>query len=273
MIQENCALVVIGAGYAGLNALNAAAKYVPEGSTVVVVDAGRAWGGQWPDQYDFVRLHQPHVAYTAGERTWSITQQKGESYLAQKHEILQHFEDIVSKIVEEKKLRLVMLFKYTYQSHTVIGDKVRLIAHPMLEGALPVNIVATRMIKALGAQVLKKTPFNFNTNGIHSMTAADCCLPFANAQMMYSSDADKPIYIIGSGKTAMDTIIALSNLGPEVRERIRCVSGRGTFFLVREKLASIGGMMVEMMMRWDKTNGRSIMLVPALLLCCTFVCF
>ena len=31
------------------------------------------WGGQWPDQYGFVRLHQSYQQYTAGLRKWSIS--------------------------------------------------------------------------------------------------------------------------------------------------------------------------------------------------------
>ena len=38
--------------YAGINALNAAAKYLAHGSRVVVVDRNRRWGGQWIDQYE-----------------------------------------------------------------------------------------------------------------------------------------------------------------------------------------------------------------------------
>lgn len=41
-----CALVIIGAGYAGINALNAAARYLKPGDRVVVVDRGVKFGGR-----------------------------------------------------------------------------------------------------------------------------------------------------------------------------------------------------------------------------------
>ncbi len=37
-MKEHCTLVIIGAGYAGVCALNAAAQYLKPGDTVVVVD-------------------------------------------------------------------------------------------------------------------------------------------------------------------------------------------------------------------------------------------
>jgi cation diffusion facilitator CzcD-associated flavoprotein CzcO len=58
---RDCDLCIVGAGYAALNGLNAAAKYMNRGERVVVVDKRASWGGQWNDQYDFVRLHQPYA--------------------------------------------------------------------------------------------------------------------------------------------------------------------------------------------------------------------
>ena len=40
MAAEDCALCIVGAGYAGLNAFNAAAEYLPVGAKVVVIDRG-----------------------------------------------------------------------------------------------------------------------------------------------------------------------------------------------------------------------------------------
>ena len=59
--------------------------------------------------------------------------------------------------------------------------------------------------------------------------------PACNALMQFSKDRDKPIVIIGSGKTAMDTMNALdSELGASVAGRIRCVTGHGAWFMVRD---------------------------------------
>ena len=45
--MEACDLCIIGAGYTGLGALDAATKYLSPGSRVVVVDRGYRWGGHW----------------------------------------------------------------------------------------------------------------------------------------------------------------------------------------------------------------------------------
>src|SRR6266700_5767901 len=59
-VVHDCELCIVGAGYAALNALNAAAKYLNKGDRVVVIDRNETWGGQWLGQYDFIRLHQPY---------------------------------------------------------------------------------------------------------------------------------------------------------------------------------------------------------------------
>ena len=87
-MEEQCELAIIGAGYAAISAFNAAAKYLPLGSTVVIVDRGTKWGGQFTTQYDYVRLHQPYQQFTAGEREWAIAKVKPPTYLATKMEIL-----------------------------------------------------------------------------------------------------------------------------------------------------------------------------------------
>ena len=59
--------------------------------------------------------------------------------------------------------------------------------------------------------------------------------PACNALMQFSKDRDKPIFVIGSGKTAMDTMNALdSELGASVAGRIRCVTGHGAWFMMRD---------------------------------------
>ena len=50
-MKESCALVIIGNGYAGICALNAAAQYHKRGDKIIVLDQGMAWGGQWVYQY------------------------------------------------------------------------------------------------------------------------------------------------------------------------------------------------------------------------------
>jgi len=232
----NCDLCIVGAGYAGLNAYNAAAKYLPNGARVIVIDRGARWGGQWPETYGFVRLHQPHRMFTAGERRWSI--HKPEAHLATKGEILNHFDDIVSMATSERDLELVELFRYQYEApFRIEGDRVCLTALPLEGGAPAIEVNAARMIDASGFDVAAKRPLTFSAppSRVHSLAPADLLSPRWTALMRYSADADKPIWVLGSGKTAMDAINHLAKHA-STRRRLFCVAGRGSWFLNRECL-------------------------------------
>ena len=120
-------------------AFNAAAKYLSPGDKVVVIDQGAGWGGQWVDQYHFVRLHQPYSIFTAGERQWSFAKTRPASHLATRKEILAHFEDIVTSNEREGALDLVPLFGYQYTDHAIVDGAVELTVRSMaarFEGAL-----------------------------------------------------------------------------------------------------------------------------------------
>ena len=91
LVEEECALCIIGAGYAGISALYAAKSYLKPNERIIVVDKLSDWGGQWLKQYDFVRLHQPYQHFTAGNRRWSLN--KPPTYLASKDEVLNHLQE------------------------------------------------------------------------------------------------------------------------------------------------------------------------------------
>jgi len=262
--MEACDLCIVGTGYAGINALNAASKYLQKGARIVVVDRGYRWGGNWRDQYEFVRLHQPYQGFTAGERDWSISGLKAPEHLASKTEILAHFEDIVALVVEEKALDLVMLWGYEYRGHSVEGGKVQLVAHPLMENVgadvLPVKVTAGKMINATGLDVQRKLPFVFPnvSHLVHSLSPSDVGTAKWNALMRHSRDAAKPIWIIGSGKTAVDVILKLCTLGADVRSRLRCVSGRGTWFMNRDVLQDAGKYFLDMVDMFDGGNAGEV---------------
>jgi hypothetical protein len=183
----SCDLCIIGAGYAGINAFNAACKYLPPGARVVIVDRGKEWGGQWVEQYNYVRL-QPYTQFTAGERTWAISGTYPESHLATKGEILEHIRDVARLCVEENGIDLSLLFRYEYSGgYEVRGDgKVWLTATPVQgpqqhgasSGAypavtpVPVTIVADKMINARGFDVPTKQRLRFSCCQEETMATA-----------------------------------------------------------------------------------------------------
>ena len=240
MIELQCDLCIVGAGYAGVNAYNAAVKYLPVGSTVVVIDPNPQWGGQWLAQYDFVRLHQPYPIFTAGERPWRTNKPSG--HLATKTEIISHLQDIVKLATEETSIDLVELFGYEYTGHASAGGVVEVEAQwceraatssTAASQAPPARILvrASRLIKALGLRIAIKQPLPVTSTRINSLSPGDVLAPHWKSAMRFS---DKPIFVIGSGKTAMDAINHLHASGAAFANRICCISGRGMWFIIRD---------------------------------------
>ena len=85
---ETCDVCIVGAGIAGLNALFVASRYLSPGQKVILLDRRARVGGMWVDTYPYVRLHQPHPMFTAGNIKWTLG--KDRSYLATKGEVLDH---------------------------------------------------------------------------------------------------------------------------------------------------------------------------------------
>ena len=53
----------------------------------------------WVDTYPYVRLHQPHGMFTAGNIKWTLGQDR--AYLANKGEVLDHFGHCL-KVISER---------------------------------------------------------------------------------------------------------------------------------------------------------------------------
>ena len=95
---ETCDVCIVGAGIAGLNALFAASRYLSRDQKVILIDRRARVGGMWVDVYSYVRLHQPHPMFTAGNIEWTLG--KDRAYLATKGEVLDHLQHCVDVISE-----------------------------------------------------------------------------------------------------------------------------------------------------------------------------
>ena len=258
---SNCDLCLIGGGYAAVNALNSATYHLQKGSRVIVIAKEHGWGGNWINQYNYVRLHQPYQVFTAGKREWDLL--KPDTYLADKREILRHLEDIVYKCVEEKELDLLVFFNYLqYDDMEVLNTadntgkkQVKLKARHLINEKhnntenVPqfLEIHANRVIKGTGFNILPNKPLNSiltplsskDNNNIQSISPSDVLTPEWNVKMRFKTNGANvipaPIYVIGSGKTAMDVIYHLSKKLKGMKDRICCISGRGTWFVRRDQ--------------------------------------
>lgn len=227
----DCELCIVGAGYAALNALNAAAKYLKKGARVVIVDKSSTWGGQWLHQYDFVRLHQPYRMFTAGDQPWTLD--RDPSYLATRREVLDHFASVPGRSAGQ--LELHALFGHAYAGHHVREGRVELDALPMQGASAPVRIRAKRLLIGTGIDIAPLPAYPLSSTRVRSVAVSD---PVLTSREFL--DGRDPVYIIGSGKTAMDCARHLiQNRGARRRE-INVIAGSGMWFMVRDNIYPSG---------------------------------
>jgi hypothetical protein len=232
-VQEiDCDLCILGAGIAGLNALFSATRYLSRNQKVVLIDRRAAVGGMWLSAYDYVRLHQPHSFFTAGNTPWTSGKHPG--YLATRREVVAHFAHCLE--TSRQRLSLDERFGYEYLSHDEAGagpDRV-LVSCVATTPALPaLRIRAKRVIKAFGLDVKTKPRLALSSAHVRSVSPD---LDDLLGEEMRASDA--PVYIVGGGKTAMDTAYALLTQFPG--KRVHLLIGSGTMFSCRDKLFPVG---------------------------------
>lgn len=227
----DCDLCIVGAGYAALNGLNAAAKYLPKGARVVVIDKNQGWGGQWLHQYDFVRLHQPYRMFTAGDQQWAL--RRDPSYLATRREVLDHLGSVPK--VSAGELAVEPLFGHTYRGHRVQDGRAEIEVLPMAQGGRPRKLRAKRLLKGTGAQIEVLPPLALSSTRVRSVAVSDPVLTSAEFLESYA-----PVYVIGSGKTAMDTVRHLAQSRGTRRRSLNIVIGSGMWFFLRDHLYPSG---------------------------------
>lgn len=251
-----CDVCIVGAGIAGLNALFVASQYLSAGQKVILVDRRPGVGGMWVDTYPYVRLHQPHALFTAGNIKWTLG--KDRSYLATKDEVLDHFRHCLSTI--KQRVGVKELFGWTMESEQEAGGKVRVTC---VSGTGRRLVIETaRLIKAYGLRVVPNEPLAVSSGRVHSVSPDSCDV---RSGELRSDDA--PVWIVGSGKTAMDTAHALIAECPG--REVNLVAGSGTYFLSRDRLlpagarrwwagALLSGIGTETARRFDGTNEKEV---------------
>jgi hypothetical protein len=216
-------LCIVGAGIAGLNALAVASEYLaPEGS-ILLVDRRHRPGGMWVDTYDYVRLHQPHPLFTAGNVRWTLDEDR--SHLATKQEVLDHLQHCLE--VAANRVRVGTLFGWEVESHEEAEQSVRITCRSA-DGEARV-IEADRLIRAFGHAVSPNDPLELSSERVRSLSPDHRDM---RAPEMAASET--PVWVIGGGKTGMDTAHALVTTYPG--RKVNLVAGPGTFFMQRERV-------------------------------------
>ncbi|MFE4456320.1 potassium transporter [Nocardia tengchongensis] len=219
---ETCDVCIVGAGIVGLNALYVAGRYLSRDQKVILVDRHLRPGGMWVDAYPYVRLHQPHPLFTAGDIKWTVGKER--SYLATKDEVLEHFEHCMRVIGQ--RIQIEQHFGFDYQSHEETSGGVRITCAGPDGRALV--ITATKLIKAFGTNVTPLEPLRVSSTRVRSVSPNYC-----DVRTDDMAASDTPVWIIGGGKTAMDTAAALITASPG--REVNLVAGPGTVFINRDR--------------------------------------
>jgi Pyridine nucleotide-disulphide oxidoreductase len=223
----SCDVCIVGAGAAGLNALFVASRYLSRDQKVILIDRRDRVGGMWVDTYPYVRVHQPHGLFTAGNIKWTLGQDR--SYLATKGEVLDHLEHCLNVI--RQRVQVDELFGWALESHDETDGMVR-IACKSADGEHLV-VEAKRLIKAYGWRVVPNEPLEVSSTRVQSVSPDFCDV---RRDRMRASDS--PVWIIGGGKTAMDTAHTLITECPG--REVNLVAGSGTFFMSRDRCFAAG---------------------------------
>ena len=224
---EQCDLCIVGAGLAGINALFVASRYLSPEQRIILIDRRQRVGGMWVDTYPYVRLHQPHPMFTAGNIEWTLGRDR--AYLATKSEVLDHFQHCLNVI--KQRVRVDEFFGCEFESDDESDGTVRVTCRS--SDGEHVVIDATRLIKAYGFGVAPNDALDISSSRVVSVSPDFCDM---RGDEMRASDT--PVWIIGGGKTAMDTAHALITEYPG--REVNLVAGSGTFFTSRDKVLPSG---------------------------------
>lgn len=253
---DRCDVCIVGAGIAGLNALFVASRYLSRDQSVVLLDRRQRVGGMWVDTYPYVRLHQPHPMFTAGNIAWTLGREP--SYLATKDEVLGHFAHCLDEI--RKRITVDERYGWTFVSEEATGDTVR-VSCRTADGR-PRVIEATKLIKAYGLRVTPNEALEISSPRVRSVSPDYC-----DVRRGAMSESDTPVWIIGGGKTAMDTAHLLITQYPG--REVNLVAGSGTLFTSRDKFFPTGfrrwwgstllsSVATDLSRRFDGTNEQDV---------------
>jgi hypothetical protein len=253
---QGCDLCILGAGIAGLNALFVASQYLEKNDRVVIIDRRSGPAGMWNDVYDYCRLHLPHPAFTVGDIGW--TWSKPTDYLASGAEVKAHLVHCMDAIRRRADLKELYGHNVTGcdEVATKLGTLVRIEYHSNEAPGRRRVIEAKRVIRAFGFDVPVPEPLALTSRNVITTTPE-------RLSQGGGFEASSPVYVVGGGKTGMDTAHAL--IKRTTGRSINLINGKGTVFVNRATFFPRGArrwwdgrllvsVFCDMAMRYDGTN-------------------
>ena len=181
----------------------------------------------WNDAYSYVRLHQPYRLFTAGNIAWTLGRER--SYLATRDEVaahLRHCFDVISK-------RLDVDARWGWECLDHAEDQGSIVVSARGPDGEVCSFTADRFIDATGFDVESIDPLPLASRHVRSISPQQL-----EDSGLLSDGHTEPVWVIGSGKTAMDTIVALVRAKPA--RTIGMVTGTGTYFYNRDLVTPPG---------------------------------
>lgn len=189
--------VIIGAGAMGM----AFADEIFSNSdcSITIVDKRDAPGGHWQDSYSFIVTEQSAESYGVNSQEFENTNvnEEGFGHQATSKEIKAYYAHLITKYINSGRVHYYPNSEFSWANHSITTNKGR-----------AQNIEATK--KYVDATLtgtvlsLNHTP-NFEVrDGVH-------CVP-PNEIPKLQSNYDS-IYVVGGGKTAIDSILWMLNQG------------------------------------------------------------
>lgn len=223
---QSCELCIIGAGVSGLNALFVASQYLGKNDKIIIIDRRSEPAGMWNEVYDYCRLHAPHPGFTVGDIAWDWS--KPMDYLATGAEVKAHLVHCLDVIRE--KVVLQELYGHTVTACDEVvtkgGAVARIEYHANDSSDRPRVIEAKKVVKAFGFDVPLPGPMALTSQNVVST------MPLRLSQDS-GLDGTAPVYVVGGGKTGMDTAHALIEGNP--KRSVTLINGKGTVFVNRAR--------------------------------------
>jgi hypothetical protein len=158
-----------------------------------------------------------------GRSKW--TPERDPAYLATGAEVRGHLQHCVEAV--RRQVALEEHYGYSYVSHEETSGEVRVHCMPVELGRPPLRIKARRLIKAAGHNIQQNDRLRLSS--AHARSASPDLDDLLGDEMRAS---DAPVYVVGGGKTGMDTAHALVTRFPG--KKIRLLIGSGVMFSRRD---------------------------------------
>ncbi|MEM9123342.1 MAG: NAD(P)-binding protein [Pseudomonadota bacterium] len=196
--------LIIGAGAQGLAFADVLVNETD--ASVVITDRHARPGGHWNDAYPFVRLHQPSAFYGVNSRTMGddrideVGRNKGMMELASVSEIMAYYDQVM-------RHTFLPTGRVTYlpQSDYLGEGKIRNLVTGEENTVTAKKTVDSTYMKVKVPQV---TPPPFKV-----ADGVDCVPPNALEGLYQRQGVYEHFVVVGAGKTALDTILYLMDLG------------------------------------------------------------